>query len=90
MTNENTSATFMYYVYIIRSESDRNRFYVGYSENVKNRLEAHNQGKVQSTQKHRPWNLITCICFNNEKKAKEFEKYLKSHSGRAFLSKRLV
>ena len=80
----------MYYVYLIRSDSDSNRIYVGYSENMKERLNTHNQGRVLSTQKDKPWKLITHICFTDKKKAKDFEKYLKSHSGRAFFRKRLI
>ncbi|MFH1375583.1 MAG: GIY-YIG nuclease family protein [Patescibacteria group bacterium] len=80
----------MYYVYIIRSDKDIDCYYVGYSENVRERLAVHNRGKVESTQKHKPWKLITRICFSNKKKAKDFEKYLKSHSGRAFFKKRLI
>jgi hypothetical protein len=37
----------------------------------------------------KPWRLVTYIAFSDEKKAVAFEKYLKSHSGRAFANKRL-
>jgi putative endonuclease len=34
--------------------------------------------------KYKPWKLMTYIAFNNVAKAIEFERYLKSGSGRAF------
>jgi putative endonuclease len=36
-----------------------------------------------------PWELVTYIAFTKDKKAFEFEKYLKSGSGKAFSNKRL-
>jgi hypothetical protein len=35
----------------------------------------------------RPWQIETAIAFRSREKAAAFEKYLKSHSGRAFASK---
>ncbi len=37
-----------------------------------------------------PWELANYIAFKDKGAAYEFEKYLKSHSGRAFLKKRLL
>jgi predicted GIY-YIG superfamily endonuclease len=72
------------YVYILVSELDPARHYVGLSDNLKDRLRRHNAGEVSHTAKHRPWKLETAIAFRERAKAAEFEKYLKSHSGRAF------
>lgn len=47
----------MFYTYILESESD-NHLYVGYTSNLKNRLEDHNSGKNNSTKPHIPWKLI--------------------------------
>ena len=52
------------------------------------RLKDHNDGKCHHTSKHRPWKIETAIAFRSKEKAIAFEKYLKSHSGRAFASKR--
>ena len=46
-----------YYVYILKSDKDDN-FYVGYTNNLKQRLALHNDGKVQSTKNRRPLNLV--------------------------------
>ncbi len=76
-----------YYVYILQNEY--NRFYVGRTEDLKARLRKHNAGEVPHTSKFRPWSIKTAIAFTNEEKAREFERYLKSSSGRAFAKKRL-
>lgn len=77
----------LYYVYVLRSVEEPHRHYTGYSRDPGKRLEAHNLGKSNHTAKYRPWILETVIGFSDEQKAKEFERYLKSHSGRAFSSK---
>ncbi len=81
----------MYYVYIIRSIKYPEQIYVGFTTNIKNRLMKHNHGTTFSTEKYKPWELIMFIGFKNKiKKAIEFEKYLKSGSGRTFRDKRLL
>jgi predicted GIY-YIG superfamily endonuclease len=63
--------------------------YVGYTSDLKARLKSHNQGKSKHTGKYSPWELITYVAFSEQSKALAFEKYLKSHSGKAFANKRL-
>ena len=77
------------YVYILQSESDPESFYVGSTEDLKNRLLKHNAGEVPHTSKLRPWRIKTAIAFTNEPQARNFERYLKTASGRAFAKKRL-
>lgn len=79
----------MKYVYILQSESELERFYVGITDNLEARLSKHNAGDVSHTTKYKPWRIKTYIAFTHEKNAFEFEKYLKSASGRAFAKKRL-
>ncbi len=78
-----------YYVYIIQSLKDSNRFYTGFSEDLDSRLSAHNQSKDPHTAKYKPWKIKTAIAFTDRDKALDFELYLKSPSGRAFAKKRL-
>lgn len=59
-----------------------------YTTNMKERLETHNSGGSLPTAQSRPWKLIACIAFKDKHKALEFEKYLKSHSGRGFAKKK--
>jgi predicted GIY-YIG superfamily endonuclease len=77
-----------YYVYILKSELDPERFYVGQTRNLKSRLARHNRGEVASSANHRPWKIQTAIAFDEFSKAVAFEKYLKTASGRAFAKKR--
>ena len=79
----------MTYVYLIESVHEPAQRYVGHTADLKERLAMHNAGKSLHTAKHRPWNLACYLAFADEKKAREFERYLKSGSGRAFSNKRL-
>lgn len=76
-----------HYVYILVSENEPERHYTGLTDNLEKRLAAHNLGQCAHTAKHRPWKIETTIAFRSPEKAAEFERYLKSHSGRAFASK---
>ena len=78
-----------YYVYIMQSAAVNDRFYTGFTENLETRLKDHNSGKNPHTAKYRPWLIKTAIAFSDRNKALEFERYLKSPSGRAFAKKRL-
>jgi predicted GIY-YIG superfamily endonuclease len=78
-----------HYVYILRSESDQLRHYVGSTENLEARLTAHNAGKVHHTSKHLPWHIETAVAFRDREKASAFERYLKSGSGREFARRHL-
>ena len=79
----------MYYVYLLRSINHPDQTYIGFTEDLKVRLKAHNQGQSSHTSKFKPWELVTYISFSDRAKALAFEKYLKSHSGKAFANKRL-
>ena len=77
------------YVYILQSQTNSSRFYVGFTEDLKDRLRRHNSGEVPHTAKWRPWRVKTAIAFTERERAAEFERYLKSASGQAFAKKRL-
>ena len=76
-----------YYVYILQSINHPESHYTGYSTDYKKRIGKHNNGEVPHTSKLKPWKLQTVIAFTEKSKALAFEKYLKSHSGRAFARK---
>jgi putative endonuclease len=77
------------YVYILQSELHPDRFYVGLTGDLKARLRKHNDGNVPHTSKFRPWKIKTAVAFTDRERAREFETYLKTASGRAFAKKRL-
>ncbi len=78
-----------HYVYIIQSEAKPDEFYTGLCTSIDDRLTDHNSGKSSHTSKFKPWRVVFLSWFDNPAKAADFEKYLKSGSGRAFASKRL-
>lgn len=78
-----------HHVYIIQSENYPDQFYTGFTDSVDSRLADHNSGKSSHTAKYKPWRLVFHCWFEDPAKTLEFEKYLKSGSGRAFASKRL-
>lgn len=80
----------MHFVYILRSLKDKNKAYIGRTENLEERLKDHNRGDSVYTRKFLPWVLETYICFKSKALANQFEKYLKSGSGHVFLKKRFL
>ncbi len=79
----------MKYVYILQSLANAEHFYTGITDNVRERLSAHNSGAVTHTAKYRPWCIKSYVVFTDKARAFAFEKYLKSGSGRAFAKARL-
>jgi len=80
----------MHYVYILRSLVIPKETYVGITDNLNNRLQKHNEGKSIHTNKFKPWKIIWFCAFEDIKRAKNFELYLKTASGIAFRNKRLI
>ena len=78
-----------HYVYILVSETNPGRHYIGSTADLNARLAAHNAGKVSHTSKYKPWRVETAVAFRSNKKAAAFEKYLKSGSGRTFARRHL-
>ena len=78
-----------HYVYILIDISTGTHHYVGYTTDLQERLERHNRGAVPHTATFKPWRIQTAIAFDSEQKARDFEAYLKSHSGRAFAARHL-
>jgi len=70
----------MYYTYILQSLKNKS-IYVGFTIDLKSRLEKHNKGEVISTKSRSPFKLIHYEAFANEKDAKAREEYLKSGWG---------
>ncbi len=66
----------MYYVYLLVSEDGRK--YIGYTANLKARLQSHNSGKVKST-KGRKWELVYYEAYKEEVLAKKRERNLKKN-----------
>ena len=78
-----------HYVYILASSEHPDHHYTGFTTDLQARLGKHNAGGVPHTAQHRPWQIETAISFRSEEKARAFEKFLKSGSGRAFARRHL-
>lgn len=78
-----------FYVYVLRSEKDRD-LYIGYTADLRERVRLHNSGKIISTRKRVPFELLYYEAYKNEKDARRRETQLKNISSqRESLKKRL-
>lgn len=78
----------MWYVYLLQSLKNSS-WYIGCTNDLKNRLKEHNCGKSEYTKDHLPWKLLYYEAGMNKKSAFKREIYLKSGYGRRYLKKRL-
>lgn len=76
------------YTYVLQSSKDK-KYYIGYTRNLRNRLEEHKKGVNTSTKPRRPLGLIYFEACLDESDAKQREKYLKNTIGRRYLARRL-
>jgi len=79
-----------YLVYILRSKKDSKKHYIGITQDLKKRLNEHNDDKSEYTKKFAPWEIETFITFKDKFLAGKFERYLKSGSGYAFLHRHFI
>jgi predicted GIY-YIG superfamily endonuclease len=77
----------MFYTYILQSLTDPSQRYVGHTAGLRTRMEEHNAGNCPHTSKFLPWKLKVYVAFESIVQAQQFEKYLKSGSGRAFANR---
>ena len=78
----------MFFIYVLSSAKDQHH-YIGYTDNLKRRLEEHNKGLNQSTKPRIPLKLIYLEGCLNQIDVKRRERYLKTTQGRRFLGLRL-
>jgi len=76
-----------YYVYMLKRLKDSKRYYIGMTTKLHTRVKKHNSGDCTYTATYKPWQVETTVAFRSKDKAVAFEKYLKSHAGRAFAKK---
>lgn len=78
----------MYYTYVLLSKKD-NKFYTGFSKNLKSRFDQHQGGQVESTKDRRPLKLIYYEACLNQVDAAHREKYLKTIYGKRYIRNRV-
>jgi putative endonuclease len=74
----------LFTVYAIVSNID-GRIYVGFTKNLKRRIQEHNLGKNKSTKGFRPWTLFYTETLPDRLSARKKEKILKSGDGKQIL-----
>ena len=70
-----------YFTYILESLKN-GRFYIGQSQNLQKRLDAHNKGYSMYTKKYRPWTLVWYKSFDSRTEAYQLEQKLKAFKSR--------
>ena len=78
-----------FYTYVLSSKRDH-KFYIGWTLDLKKRLEKHNKGFVKATKSRRPFILIYFEGCISKRRAIIREKQLKTGFGRAYLKRRLL
>ena len=78
----------MWSVYLVRCKDGT--IYTGCTNDLDGRMRRHSKGEINYTSSRLPVELVTYINFSNKYKAYNFEKYLKSGSGKAFAKKRFL
>ncbi|TMI66094.1 MAG: GIY-YIG nuclease family protein [Bacteroidetes bacterium] len=74
----------MFSVYILYSEL-HNKHYTGFTSDLEQRLNSHNEFGKDWTSRYRPWKLIYKKEFENKNLAMVYEKWLKTGAGRDFI-----
>ena len=83
----------MFYTYVLQSKTT-GKIYIGYTGNLKRRLQSHNQelptkkGSYTKINKG-PWEIVYKEEFQTKKEAIRREKQLKTAKGRKFIKSRL-
>lgn len=78
----------MFYSYVLKSKVD-GKFYIGFTDNLRRRFLAHNNGKVLSTKHRRLFEMVYYEACLSKEKAIKREKYFKTGFGRRFLKDRI-
>ncbi len=72
-----------YSIYILQSLVDQS-YYIGYTQNIDQRLVDHNSGKSRYTSKKKPWKLVYQETYSTKGEALKREKFLKNQRNRSF------
>jgi len=78
----------MTYTYILKSKN-KDKFYIGSTNDLNCRIKEHNSGLSYYTKRHMPWKLVYKEEYDSIVDARKREKYFKSAAGRRFLEKNM-
>ncbi|MDD3662381.1 MAG: GIY-YIG nuclease family protein [Candidatus Pacebacteria bacterium] len=71
----------MHYVYVLKTKTG---YYIGCTHDLRDRMKRHTSGQAKTTKDILPIELKMYFAIKDKNEAYNFEKYLKSGSGRAF------
>jgi putative endonuclease len=74
-----------YFVYILQSQRDES-YYIGYTNNLEERLKRHNEGRSVFTRLRLPWVVVQQETFDSRAEAMKRERELKLRKDREFIS----
>lgn len=80
ITNWRWAVSYMLTVYIMRNESTE-KYYIGFTSNIRDRLKHHNSGASRFTRGKGPWKLVYQEHYQNKREAWLREKQIKSYKG---------
>jgi len=78
----------MFYTYILKSKKN-DKFYIGFTNDLRKRFKEHNDGKSTYTRGRGPYDLIYYEACLEKEDARSRELYLKSGRGRRYINSRL-
>ena len=74
-----------YFVYILQSEA-ADKFYIGQTSEIQERLIRHNEGEADKfTLRYRPWSVFHTISCSSRKQARMVEAHLKRMKSKKYL-----
>ena len=73
-----------YKVYILYSSS-KDRYYIGQTNNIEDRIKRHNSGRSKATKYGMPWKLVYTKGFETRSEAMLYEMKLKSEKSREYI-----
>ncbi len=69
----------MHYVYVLQSNRYKSNLYIGNTNDLKRRLEEHNNGENYSTDRYKPFRIVYYEAYLDKNDALERENKLKHH-----------
>ncbi|MBU2633014.1 GIY-YIG nuclease family protein, partial [Patescibacteria group bacterium] len=73
-----------YCTYVLKS-SKNNYIYIGSTQDLANRINLHNNGRVKSTKAYGPWIILEYKEFKSRSEAVICERFLKTHQQKDIL-----
>ncbi|WP_299901653.1 GIY-YIG nuclease family protein [uncultured Aquimarina sp.] len=74
----------MYTVYILFSSSN-DKYYVGHTSNLEDRVKRHNQGRSKSTKTGIPWKVVYTENYQSKSEAYQREVKIKKQKSRKYI-----